>query len=358
MIARKPSIALTVLGGYLGAGKTTLLNHILRSTTERIVVLVNDFGSINIDESLIAAADEDKITLANGCICCSLVDGLASALEQVRSFTPAPARLVIEASGVSNPASIAAYAHGRGLHLDGVVTVIDAETIRARINDRYVGDTVRRQIVAADLLILNKTDLIAPAELIRMHTWLSSLGDLARPVINAVQGQVSLDALLGSSSLSANDAEAQNHAEAAIGFASSISIPSASSTITSPDSSQGKMGQHPLSSQPEGGTSDEPVDPKDLFASWSFSTDQTFDQTRLQAILSSWSPNVVRVKGIVRIPGEPHCPDQRAIIHRVGLRLTFTPDGPWIEGPSTLVAIGLRGLVDIETLDHQVRSSL
>jgi G3E family GTPase len=286
---------------------------------------VNDFGSINIDESLIVAADSDKITLANGCICCSLVDGLASALEQIRALDPAPARLVIEASGVSNPASIAAYAHGRGLHLDGVVTVVDAETVRARSNDRYVGDTVHRQIVAADLLILNKTDLIAPTELAGLRTWLTSLGDVARATIDAVQGQVALDVLLGSGAFALDGADRANE-----------SNPSA-------------PGAYVLS---------EAVGPEDLFVSWSLSTEQTFDQKRLDQILSSWSPDIVRVKGIVRVAAAPGQPDHRMIVHRVGLRLSFTPDGVWKEGPSTLVAIGLRDLVNTAVLDREIRSAL
>jgi G3E family GTPase len=321
----RPSIAVTVLGGYLGAGKTTLLNHILRSTNERIVVLVNDFGSINIDESLIVAADSDKITLANGCICCSLVDGLASALEQVRSLDPAPNRLVIEASGVSNPASIAAYAHGRGLHLDGIVTVVDAETIRARSNDRYVGDTVRRQIVAADILILNKTDLIEPTELADLRSWLASLGDASRTTIDAVQGQVALDALLGSSAIASDDADRCNE-------------------------------RKPWA--PDASISSEVVSPEDLFVSWSLSTEQAFDQELLDAVLRSWSSDIVRVKGIIRVAGELGQPDHRMIVHRVGLRLCFTPDGPWTKGPSTLVAIGLRNLVDTAALDREIRSAL
>ncbi len=319
MIDKRPSIAVTVLGGYLGAGKTTLLNHILRSTSERIVVIVNDFGSINIDESLIVAADSDKITLANGCICCSLVDGLASALEQVRALDPIPDRLVIEASGVSNPASIAAYAHGRGLHLDGVVTVIDAETIRARITDRYVGDTVRRQIVAADLLILNKTDLITPTELTDLRNWLASLGNVSKSTIDAVQGQVPLDALLGSGSFFSDDTQRGDELDVSTREAES---------------------------------------PEDLFVSWSFSTEQPFDQKRLDAILSSWPAHVVRVKGVVRVAIGPGQPDQRVIVHRVGLRLSFTLDGVWKDGPSTLVAVGLREYVDTETQAREVRSAL
>ena len=319
MIDKRPSIAVTVLGGYLGAGKTTLLNHILRSTSERIVVIVNDFGSINIDESLIVAADSDKITLANGCICCSLVDGLASALEQVRALDPIPDRLVIEASGVSNPASIAAYAHGRRLHLDGIVTVVDTETLRTRINDRYVGDTVRRQIVAADLLILNKTDLITPSELSDLKTWLASFGNAGKAMVDAVQGQVPLGALLGSSSLFAHDTQRCD-----------------------------ELGESTCEAE----------NPEDLFVSWSISTEQSFNQEHLEAVLSSWSPHVVRVKGIVRVAAGPGKPDHCVIAHRVGVRLSFTLDGVWAGGSSNLVAIGLRSLVDAGTLNREIRSAL
>ena len=92
------NIEVTVIGGYLGAGKTTLLNQILSSTTERLIVLVNDFGSINIDEQLIEHSDGDTMTLANGCICCTLVDGFAAALTTISDLADPPSRLVIEAS--------------------------------------------------------------------------------------------------------------------------------------------------------------------------------------------------------------------------------------------------------------------
>ncbi len=186
------------MGGYLGAGKTTLVNHVLRSSDERIAVIVNDFGEISIDEDLIIAADADKLTLANGCICCSLADGFAAALMQVRSSEPAPTRLLIEASGVSDPEQIAAYAHTPGLRLDAVAVVADAETVQERANDRWVADTVRRQIGSADLLILNKVDLLrTDAEQDDLCDWLRSIAPSAA-MLRATNAEVPLDVLFDS----------------------------------------------------------------------------------------------------------------------------------------------------------------
>ncbi len=97
-------IPFTVIGGYLGAGKTTLLNHILRnSTTHRFAVLVNDFGSINIDAQLIESRTHDTVSLANGCVCCTLTEGLISAIRTILARRPLPDHIIVESSGVSDP---------------------------------------------------------------------------------------------------------------------------------------------------------------------------------------------------------------------------------------------------------------
>ena len=196
------TIAVTVVGGYLGAGKTTLVNHVLRSTDERIAVIVNDFGEISIDEDLIVAADSDKLTLANGCICCTLADGFAAALMQIRSAGTLPDRLLIEASGVADPTQIAAYGYTPGLRLDAVVVMADAEQVRRQANDRWVADTVRMQLAAADLLVVNKIDLLDDAKQADdLCDWLAGLSAGAT-VVRASRAAVPIDVLLGPRSAS------------------------------------------------------------------------------------------------------------------------------------------------------------
>ena len=159
---------LTVIGGYLGAGKTTLVNRLLAGATgERVAVIVNDFGSINIDAELIQSADKDTVRLSNGCMCCSASDGLAAALARLCARADEIDRIVIETSGVSEPGKVAKNAHGFRLPLDAVIVMADAEQLPAQASNRYVGDVVRRQLAQADLILLNKIDLVDPEALAR-----------------------------------------------------------------------------------------------------------------------------------------------------------------------------------------------
>jgi G3E family GTPase len=154
-------VPFTLLGGYLGAGKTTLLNRLLTAVTgRRIVALVNDIGAVNVDAALVAEHDGATLTLTNGCVCCALGDDLVTTLEDIRSMSPAPDHVVMELSGVGEPARLAPWANTTGFRLDGIVVVADAEQIVELAGRRYVGDTIRAQLGAADLVLLTKTDLV------------------------------------------------------------------------------------------------------------------------------------------------------------------------------------------------------
>src|ERR1035441_57589 len=198
MTTELPAIPVTIIGGYLGAGKTTLLNSLLRCDHGlRLAVLVNDFGSINIDAALIASHDGETISLTNGCVCCSMADNLAISLLELLGRDAPPDHIVIEASGVADPRRIASYgaAHPR-LRLDGLIVVADSETIRERSVDKYVGALVMRQLLAADLIVLSKMDLIGEPARACVREFLRETVPHAR-FFEASHGCIPWDLLLG-----------------------------------------------------------------------------------------------------------------------------------------------------------------
>lgn len=189
-----PRLPVTVIGGYLGAGKTTLMNHVLRRTREPIAILVNDFGDLDIDASLLATNDADVISFANGCVCCDLADGLVAALDRIRAVSPPPRRVLIEASGVGDLSTIANYAALPGLRLDAAVCVVDATSIDERATDRWVGDLVVGQLRAADLIVCNKIDLVDAAARARARACIESIAPAA-VIVDADHGGVDPDVL-------------------------------------------------------------------------------------------------------------------------------------------------------------------
>ncbi len=316
--AANPSpIAVTVVGGYLGAGKTTLVNYVLRSADERIAVIVNDFGEISIDEDLIIAADSDKLTLANGCICCSLADGFATALMQVRSSEPAPTRLLIEASGVSDPAQIAVYSHTPGLRPDAVAVLVDAETVRERADDRWVADTVRQQIAAADLLILNKIDLLSSRQdTDDLCDWLRTLAPNAA-LVRATNAEVPFAVLFDA----AVDASGNPAATDPAAVDSAPTAEPATNTAV------------------------------DVFESCTVALDKPIPMERMEALLANLPEYVLRLKGLVQLTHSDQSPSTSAskangneanvsdyVIQAVGKRSSITPSEPHSRHSLSLVA--------------------
>ena len=182
---------LTVIGGFLGAGKTTLLNHLLANASGRTAVLVNDFGAVNVDAGLIAEHDGKTLRLTNGCVCCNLADGFFDTLMRV--LAEPFDHIVIEASGVGNPWAIAEIALVEpGLRLGAVIVLADAERVASLIADRRVGDTVRQQIDAADIVILNKVDLVDARGLEKARAALVAVKPGVR-VVEAISADVPSD---------------------------------------------------------------------------------------------------------------------------------------------------------------------
>ncbi len=154
------TVPVTILGGFLGAGKTTALNHLLRRASARTGVLVNDFGAVNIDAALIEAQEGDLVALSNGCICCSIGPDLGDSLA--RLLARQPARIVVEASGVSDPWRVAQLAKLEpGVVLEAVPVLVDATGFLEQLADPWLADTLARQLARADVIALSKCDLAA-----------------------------------------------------------------------------------------------------------------------------------------------------------------------------------------------------
>jgi G3E family GTPase len=192
------SIPAVVIGGYLGAGKTSLVNHLLRHAMGlRIAVLVNDFGDLPIDEDLIEGQHGNVMSLSGGCVCCSFGADLVGSLQQVLAGTPPPDIVLIETSGVGLPAAVARSARlAFGLSVEAIVVVADAQAIREQAANVYMHDTVLQQLREADLLLLNKVDLVDSETLQEVQAWLANAAPVPRLVVCS-RGQVPSELVLG-----------------------------------------------------------------------------------------------------------------------------------------------------------------
>jgi G3E family GTPase len=222
-------LPVTVIGGYLGSGKTTMINHLLRNANGlRLAVLVNEFGELAIDEDLIEAEDDDIISIAGGCVCCSFGSDLTGALMELAKLVPQPDHVLIESSGVAIPSAIAgSVSLLEGFCTDGIAIVADVETVQSSAGDKYMGDTVLRQIADANIIVLNKTDLVSEAHLWETKQWLGLQNGGAR-VIESTQSivppAVILDSFLVQKSLAALHFEASNLEMMTINFEEPVDV--------------------------------------------------------------------------------------------------------------------------------------
>ena len=193
-------VPVTIISGFLGAGKTSLLNYLLNANHGlRVAVLVNDFGEINIDAELVSGvAGESSIELSNGCICCSIRNDLLDAVVQLMERPEPLEYIVIETSGVSDPMAVSLTFMAPQLHartrVDSILTVVDAEQI-GEISGKS-RELALEQIAIADMVVLNKIDLVDDRERGELAGFIRNLVPRAR-LFEAEYGRVPLAMVLG-----------------------------------------------------------------------------------------------------------------------------------------------------------------
>lgn len=299
-----PRVPVTIVTGFLGAGKTSLLNHILTGGHgRRIAVLVNDFGRINIDAALIANRDDEVVSLENGCICCSLSDGLLAAVARLIRREQPPEHILIETSGVSDPVEVASTFSDPELQpyapLEGIVTVVDAELAPA-LDDASLS-LARCQVAAADIAILNKIDLVDDDGRQRAREWVRESSPHVR-VLEVSQGRVPIELLFD--------------------LGGAVQFRNA----------EGHSGHHDHQDKPP-------------FDTYTFESDEPLPVQRLHDVLSRLPRTIFRAKGLLNLVEKP---DHPVVLQSTGRRATLTVGRPWGERlPRTqIVFIGSRGGVD------------
>src|ERR1044071_1996095 len=310
-------IPVTVLTGYLGAGKTTLLNRILSEPHgKKFAVIVNEFGEIGIDNELVVNADEEVFEMNNGCICCTVRGDLVRIIDGLMRRKGKFDAIIVETTGLADPAPVAQTFFvdenvGRNAKLDAVVTVADAKWLPDRLRD---APEAKNQIAFADVILLNKTDLVSDAELREVEARIRGINPYAT-LHRTQRAQIPLEAVLGRNAfdlerileiepafLEADDHDHDHHHDHADGHHHG-------------HSRGGLKHYHDEEMQSISMTTDTPLDPDKFFPF-------------IQNLVQVEGPNILRCKGILSLKDDP----KRFVFQGVHMMLDGDHQREWKNG--------------------------